>query len=54
MDDEHLPEQKPSFLKRLWLKRVGWLVAIWTLSITALAVVSFGLKFLMRAVGFHT
>lgn len=39
--------------KTSWLKRLGWLVAIWALSIAALGLVTFGLKLVMRAVGFH-
>ncbi|PPC94594.1 MAG: cyanide insensitive terminal oxidase, subunit III [Methylotenera sp.] len=36
-----------------WRKRFGWLILIWLLSVMALAVVSFGLKMIMRAVGFQ-
>jgi cytochrome c1 len=44
---------EPSPKKPTWRKRFGWLVLIWLLSVMALAVVSFGLKMIMRAVGFH-
>ena len=41
--------KKPS-----WLKRVGWLIAIWALSILVLIIITFGIKLIMRAVGLHT
>jgi hypothetical protein len=44
---------EPSRKKSTWRKRFGWLVLIWLLSVMALALVSFGLKMVMRAVGFH-
>jgi hypothetical protein len=44
----HQPRPKP-----VWLKRLAWLVGLWLASILVLGVATFGLKFLMRAVGFH-
>lgn len=37
--------------RKVWLARVGWLVGIWMASVAALAVVAYGLRLLMRAVG---
>ena len=34
-----------------WWKRVGWLLAIWTLSVAALALVAAALRLLMRLAG---
>lgn len=34
-----------------WLKRLGWLVLIWSLSVAALGVVSYGIRLLMHAAG---
>ena len=42
------PEKKP-----LW-QRVGWLVAIWTLSVLALGAVSYLLRMFMTAAGLST
>jgi hypothetical protein len=39
---------------RLWARRIGWLVAIWTLSVGALALASLALKGVMRLVGMST
>jgi hypothetical protein len=36
---------------RLWVRRVGWLVLIWTLSVIALAVVAALLRILMTFAG---
>lgn len=33
------------------LKRVGWLVLIWTASVLALSVVAMGMRFFMSAIG---
>lgn len=35
----------------VWLRRLGWLVAIWTLSVTALALVAWLFRLLMTAAG---
>jgi hypothetical protein len=35
----------------LWLKRVGWLVAIWAASVGALALVAGLMRLLMHAAG---
>ncbi len=37
--------------KRLWLRRLGWMVAIWAASIAALAVAAYLLRLIMNAVG---
>lgn len=47
--DPHQPSAKPS-----WGKRVGWLIVIWAASVLTLAVVAYGLKLVMRAVGLGT
>jgi hypothetical protein len=36
---------------RLWVRRVGWLIVIWTLSVIALAVVAVLLRIVMRFAG---
>jgi hypothetical protein len=36
---------------RLWVRRVGWLILIWTLSVSALAVVAALLHTLMNIAG---
>jgi hypothetical protein len=36
---------------RLWIRRVGWLILIWTLSVIALAVVAALLRTLMNFAG---
>jgi hypothetical protein len=36
---------------RLWLKRFGWLVAIWTASVAALALAAGLMRWLMQAAG---
>jgi hypothetical protein len=42
-------EQSPGW--RGWLKRVGWLLLIWTASVAALGLAALGMKLLMRAAG---
>ncbi|HZH07373.1 MAG TPA: DUF2474 domain-containing protein [Lautropia sp.] len=42
-------QQRPN--TRLWGRRIAWLVAIWFLSVGALALVAFALKGIMRLVG---
>lgn len=37
---------------KLWLRRIGWLVLIWSASVAALGVAAFGLRLLMSAAGF--
>lgn len=37
--------------RRLWVKRFGWLILIWTLSVIALAVVAGLLRILMGFAG---
>jgi len=37
-----------------WLKRVGWLIVIWALSVLALGVVAFAIKKFMTAAGMTT
>jgi hypothetical protein len=36
---------------RLWVRRVGWLILIWTLSVIALAVVAVLLRTFMKLAG---
>lgn len=36
---------------RLWLRRIGWLVAIWAASVIGLGVVALLFRVLMRAAG---
>lgn len=37
--------------RRLWLRRIGWLALIWAGSITALAIVAFLFRLLMKLAG---
>lgn len=37
--------------RRLWLRRIGWLVLIWAGSITALAIVAVLFRLLMKLAG---
>ncbi|PNG25726.1 DUF2474 domain-containing protein [Methylocella silvestris] len=39
---------------KLWLRRVGWLVLIWSASVAALGVVALLLRALMSAAGLRT
>ncbi len=34
-----------------WMKRIGWLVLIWGLSVLALGLVAYGFRFVMKAAG---
>jgi hypothetical protein len=34
-----------------WLKRGGWMLAIWTCSVGALGIAAYALRLVMRAVG---
>ena len=36
---------------KLWLKRLGWLVLIWTVSVLALAIVAYLMRLFMRLIG---
>jgi hypothetical protein len=36
---------------RLWLKRIGWLVAIWAASVAALAIAAALMRLLMHGAG---
>jgi hypothetical protein len=47
------PAKKPTH-KTPWLKRLAWLIGLWIASILVLTIATYGLKFVMRAVGFHT
>lgn len=38
-------------MEKPWWKRLLWLLAIWTISVAALAVVAYGMKLLMRSAG---
>lgn len=40
-------------LVKLWLKRVGWLVLIWSASVLALALAAYLMRLFMRAIGLH-
>jgi hypothetical protein len=35
----------------LWLKRLGWLVAIWLASVAALGIAAYAMRLLMSAAG---
>ncbi|SCW68719.1 Protein of unknown function [Sphingobium faniae] len=37
--------------RRLWLRRIGWLIFIWAASIAALAVVAMAVRGLMNLAG---
>ncbi len=37
-----------------WARRIGWLVLIWAASVAALGVAAWLLRWIMRAVGFHS
>ena len=39
---------------RAWLKRIGWLVLIWTLSVLALGIVAVVFRVLMKLAGLTT
>jgi hypothetical protein len=41
----------PRFGHRVWVRRVGWLILIWTLSVMALAVVAALLHIFMHVAG---
>jgi hypothetical protein len=38
-------------MRRLWLQRVGWLVALWLGGVVALGLVALALRVLMHAAG---
>ena len=35
-----------------WGRRIAWLLAIWTLSVAAMALLAFAIKVIMRLAGF--
>lgn len=35
----------------LWLRRTGWLLAIWAISVAGLAIVALAFRLLMRSAG---
>ncbi len=37
-----------------WSRRIGWLLAIWTLSVGAMALIALALKGVMRLAGLST
>lgn len=39
--------------RRVWLHRIGWLVAIWAASVAALSLAAGLMKLLMRAAGLN-
>ncbi|MBT3144855.1 DUF2474 domain-containing protein [Neptunomonas phycophila] len=49
---ERAKENNPDQAERpVWLKRVGWLVVIWSASVAGLGVIAWLLKFFMQAAG---
>ena len=44
-------DDEPGSGRRKWLRRVGWLAAIWLASVTTLYLLALMLRFLMKAVG---
>jgi hypothetical protein len=36
---------------RRWLRRIGWMLLIWSASVAALGAVALGLRLLMRLIG---
>jgi hypothetical protein len=42
---------EPRSDRRKWLRRVGWLAAIWLASVAALYLLALVLRFVMKAVG---
>lgn len=38
---------------KLWLKRLGWLVLIWSASVLALAVAAYLMRLFMHLIGLH-
>lgn len=40
--------------RRLWLRRIGWLLALWTASIAVLAIVALFIRMLMQSAGMTT
>ncbi|HEY8118504.1 MAG TPA: DUF2474 family protein [Methylophilaceae bacterium] len=36
---------------KLWLKRMGWLVLIWSASVLALAVAAYAMRLFMQVIG---
>jgi hypothetical protein len=39
---------------KLWLRRIGWLVLIWSASVAALGIAALALRLLMSIAGFTT
>jgi hypothetical protein len=40
-------------MRALWLKRLGWLVLIWCLSVGALGVAALAMRWVMNAAGLN-
>ena len=40
-----------SDMSNLWLKRVGWLILIWSASVLTLVVVAYALRLFMQMIG---
>jgi len=38
-------------MRRMWLRRVGWLVVLWTAGVAALGLVALALRLVMQAAG---
>ena len=45
---------KPYGPCRLWARRIGWMVLIWTASVAALAIVALSIRMLMHLAGMTT
>jgi hypothetical protein len=43
--------QAAAGMKRVWLRRVGWLMLIWIASVSAMALVAFFFRLAMKAAG---
>lgn len=46
-----MAQRRNSNGRRLWLRRVSWLVGIWVLSVAALGLAAMGMKLAMRLMG---
>ena len=45
---------KPHGPCRLWARRIGWMVLIWTASVAALAIAALSIRMLMNLAGMTT
>lgn len=46
-----VPLQRTSTAPKSWVKRIGWLVLIWVVSVAALGTVAYLFRFLMGLAG---